>query len=358
MEKTSSKTKKSSSESLSVNIHIALEFFVPLEDEQYKCKLCEKSYSGRKKSNLGQHLISSHFKVIGERILKIDEEKYKLKRLKKLQTFTKFVTLSGRPFTILHDPAFLESQEEDLADLKKHGYGINLMDNGYAEIKSYIAQIAEKIIIDRIKFETKGRLVSCMLDTATKKHTSFLGVNIRYIFDGKIAERSIGMTPLGQRHTGAYLAKKVLDCAEKFEIESKQFSSLVTDNASNVVAVVDHFDDAIHTENNIVDNQNNDTFVHENSRNAESSDLHHYNLADADEIEKIATEIADEEAVNAALEDPFNYNDLLKQIAGNLHHNSSHTTGVRCGSHTVQLVVRGAIKNSSFQQYAVEFVCA
>lgn len=329
---------------ISVSNIVAKEYFVLIDKHKYRCKLCEKIYVGEKTSNLGTHLKKCHLEVLNERFEKINEKKYKLKRLKKIQIYTKFVTLSGRPFKILQDPAFLESQEEDLLDLKKHNCGINLKDRSYADIKSYIAQTLEKVI-DRIKFETKGRLVSCMLDTATKNHTSFLGIDIRYIFGGQIAERSIGMMPLEERHTAAYLAKKVLECAGKFEITHKQISSCVTDNASNVVAVVDNFDD----ENYIADNHNNDSFMHEHSINGENSNSYQYNIADAIEIERIAIEIADEEAIDAALEDPFNYNDLLKEIAGKLHHSSSNTSGVRCGSHTVQLVVRGAIKKSSFQ---------
>lgn len=156
-------------------------------------------------------------------------------QLKVLQCMVEKVTVNGRPFSSLNDSGYVKTIEDKLNCLAKHGLEINLRDKKYTQIKAYISGTANKIK-EKITAEANDRHVSLMLDIATKNHKSILGINLRYIIDGKIIERCIGMMPLTERHhTSRNIAIEVKKCLDKFEISLKRVKSVTTDNAANVV---------------------------------------------------------------------------------------------------------------------------
>lgn len=328
----------------------ALAFYeiVSIEEELYRCKLCvnkKKPLSGKKKSNLVAHLRNEHKEVHDEHVLgQKNSANAEELQLKLLQCMVEKVTINGRPFASLNDSGYIKSIDDKLDICAKNGFDINLRDKKYIQVKKCISDTANKIT-EKIKAEASGRSVSLMLDTATKNHKSILGINLRYIIDGKIIERCIGMIPLEERHTSRNLAIEVKKCIEKFGIKIKQVKSITTDNAGNVVAVVDYLDEellcAIEEEEK----------AEELPTNFGSTEQSIANPITEDEIHEAARSILEEEAMERYLDDSVAYDELLKQVIDKLpHHLNGSAVNVRCGAHTINLIVRGALKKSNFHE--------
>lgn len=335
-----------------------MDFFVedPNKKDSFKCLICSKSYNGKKRTNLKNHAKEKHMVEYNNHMSTLNKKTLAIAKLKKLQQFTEIVTINGRPFKALSDTGFVKSQEDNLAELQKHGYGISLKDKSCAEVKSYISKTALKVK-SHIRNEINGTLVSMMLDIASKHNESFLGIDIRFVSKGVISERTIGMIPLIDRHSAEYLSRETIKCAREFGVTSEKISSLTTDNGANVLAIVDHFDDFDELDINPDSDtdQNNDSFNTTEVRGALNDIDQEYTIANDEEIQRIADGIASDEAINDVLESTENYDELLSNIAGQIHHHSKDTQGIRCGGHVLQLIVRGGIKASDFN--AIILLC-
>lgn len=328
----------------------ALAFFdiVSEENQTYKCKRCNKNKSGKKKSNLVSHLQTCHKDIYDEHILNTDPIAAEDMQIKLLQCMVEKVTLNGRPFASLNDSGYVKSIEDKLEVLTKAGFEIKLRDKKYLQIKKYISDTANKIT-QKIKAEANDRHISLMLDIASKNHKSILGINLRYIIDDTIKERCIGMIELTERHTSLNLAIEVKRCIDKFGITLKQINSITTDNAGNVVGIVDYLDEeTLHA----TEEEQEEGLL---PKICEATELNRSQTIDEpvseDEIHELAQQIMEEEALEAYLDDSDEYEDLLKKVIDNFpHHINKNTANVRCGAHTVHLIVRGAIKKSNFNE--------
>lgn len=333
----------------------ALTFFeIISETEQtYKCTLCNQIKKGKKHSNLVAHLFSAHREAHDDRILpKIDHVTAKRMQLKLIQCMVEKITFNGRPFASLNDSGFVKSIEDKLDILKSAGLGINLAGKKYEQIKEYISKTTNQIK-EKIAAETKGRHVSLMLDVASKNHHSILGVNVRYIIDGKIVERCIGMINLTEKHTAKHLAKETKMCLDKFEIRLKQIISITSDNGRNVVNIVDELEaetfnafeedeDSCLDSLNLLDAHNDSVVMNTDSNSNEP--------VNEDEMRQLVEQIEEEEALEAALDDTEEYDEMLNELIGELpHHVRDNTFGIRCGAHTLQLMAKGGLKSSDFQ---------
>lgn len=326
----------------------ALAFFKIISEEEktYTCKLCNEVKIGNKKSNLVQHLQLRHKDVYTEEVFQqIDPNSAKEMQLKLLQCMVEKVTINGRPIASLNDSGYLKSIDDKLRVLAKVGFGIHLRDKKYTQIKKYISDTTSKIT-ERVKTEAAGKRISLMLDIATKNHKSILGINLRYIIDGSITERCIGMIPLEERHTSRNLAIEIKKCLDKFGITVQQIYSITTDNARNVVGVVDNLDEEILCAAEEEANPSSTDSVLESTAQVQS--LPQSFGVEDDEIHAIYQQALEEDALQVYLNDNEEYADLLKRAIGDLaHHFNEYTISVRCGSHTVHLVVRAALKNSN-----------
>lgn len=121
--------------------------------------------------------------------------------------------------------------------------------------------------------------------------------------------------------------------------------SITTDNAANVVAIVDNFDEdmlcAIEEEEENSMQQPIELAPVENIDNPVSED----------EIRALSLRMIEDEALEAYLDDSGEYEDLLKKVIDDLpHHFNENMVNVRCGAHTLHLIVRGAIKKSNLKE--------
>lgn len=79
-----------------------------------------------------------------------------------------------------------------------------------------------------------------MIDIATKSTLSVLGINIQYIVDAIIVNRSIGVIQLNERHEGKNLAEEIHKFVEKYGITMQQVNAVTTDCAPNMFKAVKH----------------------------------------------------------------------------------------------------------------------
>lgn len=343
--------------STSTKTEKALTFFEILSktDHTYECKLCKQVKIGKKRSNLVSHLFCSHRTVHDEHLLtKIDPIAAEKMQIKLLQCMVEKVTINSRPFVSINDSGYVKSIQDKLDVLKETGFEIKMNDKKYTQVKSCISETTNRIK-EKIKTEVKGRQISVMLDIATKNHHSILGINVRYIINGKIIERCVGMLPLTEAHDSVYLANETKKCLNKFGINLNQVKSITTDNGANVVAIVDKLDDVelISLEEDEEDVLRDiGVLVAEHNNSVDLSTRE--NLTSDSAIQAIADQIIQEEALEAALDDTDEYDYLLRDVIGNLpHHISDNTFGIRCGAHTLQLIVRGGLKKSDFNRLII-----
>ena len=87
---------------------------------------------------------------------------------------------------------------------------------------------------------------------------NFSGINIQFIKNAKIFLRSLAVKELFERHTGENLKKVIIDVLNRFDINLIQIYTCTTDNATNMVKLIElckldvdfqnDFEDMEHTE--------------------------------------------------------------------------------------------------------------
>lgn len=310
--------------------------------EHYLCKLCadngwNRSISGKQPTNLTKHLENQHIHVYIKEIAPQMQLQFAMKQLKKVQSFCEIITVDGRPFEWLLGTGFLHSQEDDLNELAKAGFGVQI-DKNFIELKSYIKKAAIKIRHD-IKMDLKDSFVSLMLDIATKNRRSIVGITVRFVRDDKIAMRTLGHIVLKKSHKARYIVDTLVKCLNDFDIQADRVRTITTDNAANMIAMIHQFDNYVQINyDNEEEEDSDDDIVIPNFDGT---------LSDA-QIEEISRVIGDREALNSILDETENFNDLLAEIVGDLSKITRSVTTIRCGAHTVQLMTRDALKSSGF----------
>lgn len=325
---------------------IASQFFDQNEQnpEKYNCKLCEKSVSGKKRSNLTQHLRTVHNEKFEATLKKIvDPKALARKKMTLIQHFTEIVTINGRSFSHLIDSGFLKIVQKDLDDLKGTEFDINM--SNHHQVKEYIENTATKIK-SHIQKETLGRLVSLMMDGGTRNDQSFLSVDIRFVSNGKIIERCIGMKQLEEKHTAKYLAEVALKCVNACGIQNSQISTVTTDNARNITRSIEYFNPYDTSNDDANDDVEKDDAANDDQLNSLQIQYESIHL-DESEFEAVVQQLREEEALEDALDDNFVYEQLFQDAVGHIPNHLNITQGIRCAAHTEQLVVRDAIGKSN-----------
>ncbi|KAE8744658.1 hypothetical protein FOCC_FOCC008719 [Frankliniella occidentalis] len=77
-------------------------------------------------------------------------------------------------------------------------------------------------------------------DSWTDSHTtkSYLGTTVHFVLDSAMETACIGVMRLEERHTGVYLAEKLLQTCEMWGITPERVSMVVVDNAENIKLAV------------------------------------------------------------------------------------------------------------------------
>lgn len=326
-------------------------------ETKYRCSLCNKLYSGKQRSNLPIHIKTVH-KEDYDSVFGVNEkqkQELSVLRLQKIHSFVKIVAINMRPFACLNDSGFLEAIETDLSKFRDAGMPI-LMNKNHTEVKDAIIKLATDIQT-QIKEEVHNRLVSMMVDIATRHQRSILGVKIRFSVNENPVERIIGMVRLMKSHNAAYVSDQILKCIESFEMRPLQIISLTTDNASNMKAAIKRFDKAVAALNNV---DENDTVIESDSDQDESDEQPRQESVEellqfleedltSEEYANMLSELRDEEALDDALDDTEVFQDLLTELEGEMNKRTNFVFDIRCAAHTIQLAVKDAVKKSNIQ---------
>lgn len=241
----------------------ALLFFELSDDRlRYHCKLpdCGKSVSASKDWNCVSHLKHKHTEIYLNTISKNFPHAIELKRLKFIQDCALIVAGDGRAFNALQDEGLLGISEEKLMEFKRANRPVDMSTN-VPEIKLYIHQAALKLK-EMIKNELKGQSLSLMTDIASKNGKSIISIDAQYMREGQIMLRCLGMFVMKKHsHNARNIKDAISECLEKFEISPKQIISFTTDNASNMIAMVEQFNEGGSNYDENLTERNENTFI-------------------------------------------------------------------------------------------------
>lgn len=336
----------------------AIRHYVKLagDDFSYDCRLCpdipnKKTTSGKKKSNLVNHLKSVHPDVYAQEILyKHSTKYYAVKRLQLLQQCVEITTVNKEPFNCLLKTGFQKMIEPKVNKLFAAGFGINLRRPELKPVKNHIAKTAAQIR-RMIKKEIKGRLLAVMIDVGTKNHKSILAVSIQFIDDdGTTKVRSIGMVELKKSHTGANLAAELKKCLDEYKIKLRQVVAITRDNAANMGRTIREIN--IFCENamyNASDQQLVDRVAQPQMSESTATNEQPDDNTDT-EIASLLEDLSEveEEILDHLLDDSNDYENLLSELVKDFQAkygaNPIYVNSVNCAAHTLQLAVHDALK--------------
>lgn len=152
------------------------------------------------------------------------------------------VTKNGRPLTAVEDEGLRIIIDPILKSLNLTINRRNICD----WIERYANDLREKI-----KLETKNKIVCIKMDGATRHDRHILGINLQLILDGKIAIRHIAMVELTESATSEYLAKTLINCLKTYNIKLDQVYSITSDNAANMIKCVQNLSEMFMTNTDI-----------------------------------------------------------------------------------------------------------
>lgn len=118
-----------------------------------------------------------------------------------LQICVEKATINKEPFRNILKSSFQKLIENKINELDAAGCALNLKDKNLCIVKNHIIETAIKMR-DHISREVKGQMLLIMIDIATRKSRSVLGVSIQYILNGVHVVRTTGLIELQDRTYG------------------------------------------------------------------------------------------------------------------------------------------------------------
>lgn len=319
--------------------------------KKYDCSICGGVINGTQSTNLTLHLRKIHPAIYEKEVLKKLCESLALKRLKLLQNCTEIVTINARPYASLLDSGFQKCIEAQLNELKVGGHTLQIKDDHLAVVKDYVAKVAAEMK-QMIAEETEKRILSLILDIGSKNQKSFLGISVRFLQNGRVVTRSLGLIQLHQSHTATYLMKIVEETLEMYSITFNQIIAITTDNGANVLKMVKD----INASNLSSDNNKIPSTVPPHNHSCEQANGSRQKSVSAqyrdEDIASVSNEIdrqrlTDRDEIRRLLNAEDEYANILKEtLASCAEANADkvmYIHGTKCAAHTLQLVVKDGI---------------
>lgn len=215
------------------------------------------------------------------------------------------------------------------------------MNDKFVELKAYIEHVGNEVK-EIIMKNLENRFVAIMLDIASKNNRSVIGIYVQYIHEGCVKIQSLGIIVLEAAHTAEYITEVVNDCLASYNIPKDRLIAITTDNASSMLAMIKIFDKSA---------QNS---IHESSDDENEMDVSIPNFNEdlrlsETQMETIMQSIVQMEALNRVIDDDDTYEELFEEVIGQISENTTLVTTIRCGAHSIQLVVRDGMKKSNFK---------
>lgn len=226
------------------------------------------------------------------------------------------ITVHGLPISAVEYPAFKRILNPYVIALNMKGIKLSINKNS---IKDHIKSSSNKIK-QIIKTETKNKMVSLMIDIASRYNRSVLGVSISYVHNSQICIRTIGLHVLMASHTAVYIKDILIQILQEYGIRLAQILSVTSDNGKNIVKAIALLDAVYQAQKS-------------ESKQKQSDDF---------------TEDDDEYYIDSDIFDDDYYDDLLTDVreSFNCACSSDLIQGISCSAHCIHLVVSHAIDNS------------
>lgn len=339
-----------------------MKFFEPIKSEceyaksnQFKCLVlgCSKILCGKRIPNLCAHLKNKHFELYETNVKSAADPKVlALERLKLIQNCAEIITVNGRVFAALNDSGFKKIISDKLNFLHENGYGCGLYAPDYTAVKEYIPFVVDQIQ-EKIKLEVKNKFVSLMIDSATKNNRSIVGLNVQFLIDDTITIRSIGMIHMNESQSGINLFAAVMKRLDLFGIKLNQLLAITSDNGKNMVSMTNIFNSDYINEESEIDSMEEPIDFDENTIDVRACGV---NIEDDLEVQMQFFQLdlnnaETESALSNILDDTHNYSFLLENLGNDFAVKHLNISGIRCGTHTFQLGVRGALADDSIKPY-------
>lgn len=233
-----------------------------------------------------------------------------------LDACAELITANGLPLCAVEYPAFKKLLSPYVMALRMKGVDLSI---NQRSIKKHIEKRTNEVK-NIIRNETRNKMISLMLDIASRYNRSVLGINIAYMFGGQICVRTIGMHVLKSSHTGSYISDLIKQILPDFQICLGQIVSITTDNGKNVIKAIALLD-----------------AYYQNQKTNRNHRSQPENGEDEDEY-FIDPDIFDDEY----------YNDLLNEVKSNFEFTcqSDLIHGVACAAHCINLVVTHAVNET------------
>lgn len=341
-------------------------YFEEVSDDKdnymYKCIIgdnCNKIISGKKLHNLVSHAKTHHeffrknFQTEAADLLGMPA-----RRLLFIQASTDVVTRDGEAFAALNGIGLQKMNAVELQILTDAGYGIGLKAPQCEAVREHIPYIAKEII-NQIKEEVKCKFVSLMVDTATKFKRSILGISLQYMLGSTIVIRTIGMMNLTASHTADHIATRILERLRLFDIKTAQLISVTSDNASNMTAMIQRFNEIFGQDTDTFEDIVSQTDECDQELSFENEELEidfQFSSTNAGNVETSINDVVKEmESSNESNEDLFSiidvrhdFDTLLHDLEVLLAESTLNISGIRCAAHTLQLAVQNTMKTPEF----------
>lgn len=335
----------------------ARQFLTPIKKDEkltnsFECNLCQKQLSGNCQSNLLSHFKSVHKDVYNTKISISPEESISVQRLKLVYSCVELVAVNSQPFSLLSCSGFISAIKHKLQAFQLAGCPLNLSDHHVYEIKEKVKEIANAIK-QQLKMEIKGKLVSIMVDGASRMGRSVFGINAQYKVDGVLKVATLSMCELNQSHTAVYLSDVLQEALTEYEIDLSQVISITTDNGSNMLAMVKDLENRLFEDTDEQDqnnNQNADSSIDLRDDAGTQSFSYQPDQQTENEIYEIlkTNEFSDDDALNMLFDNSSAYEALLEKLVNETRERSGNhhlfMASIKCAAHTLQLAVNDALK--------------
>lgn len=338
---------KTNSKRENTQIGRALNFFsmVDADTKKYSCNICQRNINGKQKSNLITHMkidCPKHQAVYFEKIVCDGVPHILVQRESFILSAVELVTINSEPFSILSKSGYRNGHKIQLEKFKSADCPVNLSDEHVYEIKDKVRSVAKEIK-ELIKTETHKKIVSIMVDSATRNGRSVFGISLQYKLNGVVKVVAIGMYELKKSHTAVYLAEVLLKVLGEYEITLEQVISITTDNGSNMLAMVKEVEDILFK----MRDGSSTTLECEEQLNTLSNPNQSDENTDG-EIDILLRKSIDDDILDELLDDVDFYEGLFEKLVSELRNqtadHSLFVTSIKCAAHTIQLAVKDALK--------------
>lgn len=317
--------------------------------KQYTCNICASKLNGACGSNLVSHFRSRHKEIYNTKIAITPEDTISVQRLKLLFSCVELVAINSTPFSLLTCSGFRSTIQHQLNAFQLAGCSFNLSDHHVYEVKEKVMEIAGNIK-QLIKMEVKGKIISVMVDGATRNGRSIFGINIQYKINGELRLVTLAMRDLNRAHKADYLANTMQDVLAEYDINLSQVISITTDNGSNMLAMVKDLENRLFEDSAPQDENNNQKTLPATVKRGNESQ-HCSDDQTEDEIEQILLNekaFTDDDALDALLDGSSVYEELLEKLVVDMRKRSGNhhlfMASIKCAAHTLQLAVNDALK--------------